>query len=494
MVFIERGSIRNDSKADTFDSNIRPDAQKELSVFLFILIMKQKRFFLPESEIPTQWYNIQADMPNKPMPMLNPKTGRPVTVEDLSEMFSHEASLQELNMQDAWIDIPEQVREMYTYYRSTPLVRAYGLEKALGTPAHIYFKNESVSPIGSHKLNSALAQAYYCKQEGVTNITTETGAGQWGAALSYAAKVFGLEAAVYQVKVSYEQKPYRRSIMQTFGAQVTPSPSMSTRAGKDILTKYPNHQGSLGTAISEAVELARMTPNCKYTLGSVMGHVTLHQTVIGLEAEKQMQMAGEYPDVVIACFGGGSNFGGLAYPFMRHNIKGGKSTRFIAAEPASCPKLTRGEFHYDYGDESGYTPLIPMFTLGHNFRPANIHAGGLRYHGAGLVVSQLLKEGLMEAVDIEQIESFEAGTLFAAAEGIIPAPESCHAIAATIREAKRCVETGEKETILFCLSGHGLIDMTAYDQYLAGNLINNSISDEVIAANMKELEDKIAYR
>ena len=432
--------------------------------------MKQKRFFLPENEIPTQWYNIQADMPTKPMPMLNPQTGQPVTPEDLYKLFAREVSDQELNMTDAWIDIPERVREMYTYYRSTPLVRAYGLEKALGTPAHIYFKNESVSPIGSHKLNSALAQAYYCKEEGITNITTETGAGQWGAALSYAAKVFGLETAVYQVKVSYEQKPYRRSIMQTFGAQVTPSPSMSTRAGKDILTKHPNHQGSLGTAISEAVELAMMTPNCKYTLGSVLSHVTLHQTIIGLEAEKQMEMAGEYPDIVVACFGGGSNFGGLAFPFMRHNIKDGKTTRFIAAEPASCPKLTRGEFHYDYGDESG-----------------------LRYHGAGLVVSQLLKDNLMEAVDIEQIESFEAGTLFAAAEGIIPAPESCHAIAATIREAKKCIETGEEKTILFCLSGHGLIDMAAYDQYLAGNLINNSISDDTIADNIKELTEKIKY-
>ena len=452
--------------------------------------MKQKRFFLPESEIPTQWYNIQADMPNKPMPMLNPKTGEPVKVEDLSELFSREASQQELNMTDAWIDIPECVREMYTYYRSTPLVRAYGLEKALGTPAHIYFKNESVSPIGSHKLNSALAQAYYCKEEGVTNITTETGAGQWGAALSYAAKVFGLEAAVYQVKVSYEQKPYRRSIMQTFGAQVTASPSMSTRAGKDILTKYPNHQGSLGTAISEAVELARMTPNCKYTLGSVMGHVTLHQTVIGLEAEKQMQMAGEYPDVVVACFGGGSNFGGLAFPFMRHNIKHGKTTRFVAAEPASCPKLTRGEFHYDYGDESGYTPLIPMFTLGHNFRPANIHAGGLRYHGAGLVVSQLLKDNMMEAVDIEQIESFEAGTLFAAAEGIIPAPESCHAIAVAVREAQKAKEEGKEKTILFNLSGHGMIDLYAFEQYFANNLVDHELPEEEIRRAVDQL-DKI---
>ena len=431
---------------------------------------KQKRFFLSEEEIPTQWYNIQADMPNKPMPMLDPKTKKPMTPEDMFPLFSKEASRQEMDQEHAWIDIPEDVREQYKYYRSTPLVRAYGLEKALGTPAHIYFKNESVSPIGSHKLNSALAQAYYCKQEGVTNITTETGAGQWGCALSYAAKVFGLEAAVYQVKISYEQKPYRKSIMQVFGALVTPSPSMSTRAGKDILTKSPNHQGSLGTAISEAVELARMTPGCKYTLGSVMNHVTLHQTIIGLEAEKQMEMAGEYPDVVIGCFGGGSNFGGIAFPFMRHNFTGERNTRFIAAESASCPKLTQGKFEYDFGDEAGYTPLIPMYTLGHDFQPSNIHAGGLRYHGAGTVVSQLLKDGWMEAVDIEQGESFEAGCVFAKAEGIIPAPESCHAIAAAVREALRCKETGEEKIILFNLSGHGLIDMAAYDQFLAGNI------------------------
>ena len=454
--------------------------------------MKQKRFFLPESEIPTQWYNIQAEMPNRPQPMLT-KEGEPVTVDYLSQLFSRTASEQELNFTDKWIDIPEPVRELYAYYRSTPLVRAYGLEEALGTPAHIYFKNESVSPIGSHKINSALPQVYYCKQEGTTNVTTETGAGQWGAALSYAAKVFGLEAAVYQVKVSYEQKPYRRSIMQTFGAQVTPSPSMSTRAGKDILTQYPNHQGSLGTAISEAVELAMMTPGCKYTLGSVMSHVSLHQTIIGLEAEKQMALAGDYPDVVIACFGGGSNFGGVAFPFMRHNFSGERHTRFLAAEPASCPKLTRGEFHYDYGDETGYTPLVPMFTLGHNFRPANIHAGGLRYHGAGLIVSQLMKDGLMEAVDVNQLECFDAGTLFARAEGIIPAPESCHAIAATIREALKCKDTGEEKTLLFCLSGHGLIDMSAYDQYLAGNLVNAEISDETIQQNVNQLKQEIPF-
>lgn len=435
--------------------------------------MKQKRYFLPEDEIPRQWYNIQADMPNKPMPMLDPATRKPVTLEQLSEIFSVECCRQELNLTDRWIDIPDEVREMYKFYRSTPLVRAYGLEEALGTPAHIYFKNESVSPVGSHKLNSALAQAFYCKQEGVTNVTTETGAGQWGTALSYAANLFGMNAAVYQVKVSYEQKPYRRSMMQVFGAQVTPSPSMSTRAGKDILTATPNHQGSLGTAISEAIELARTTPEkCKYTLGSTMSHVSLHQTIIGLEAEKQMEMAGEYPDIVIACFGGGSNFSGLAFPFMRHNFFDGKKTRFIAAEPSSCPKMTKGVFEYDFGDEAGYTPLIPMFTLGHKFQPANIHAGGLRYHGAGGVVSQLMKDDLMEAVDIRQTESFRAGVLFAKAEGIVPAPESCHAIAATIREAEICRQNGESKVILFNLTGHGLMDMSAYDQYLSGNLID----------------------
>lgn len=451
---------------------------------------KQKRFFLTEEEIPRQWYNIQADMPNKPLPPLNPKTHEPLGAEDLYPIFAKDLCHQELNTTDAWIEIPEEVREQYKYYRSTPLVRAYGLEKALGTPAHIYFKNESVSPVGSHKLNSALAQAYYCKKEGITNVTTETGAGQWGCALSYAAKVFGLEAAVYQVKISYEQKPYRRSIMQTYGAQVTASPSMSTRAGKDVLTKDPNNQGSLGTAISEAVELAMTTPNCKYVLGSVLNHVALHQTVIGLEAEKQMEKAGEYPDIVIGCFGGGSNFGGISFPFMRHNILEGKKTRFIAAEPASCPKLTRGVFQYDFGDLSGLTPLLPMYILGHNFMPANIHAGGLRYHGAGMIISQLLKDGYMEATDIQQNETFKAGLLFSKTEGIIPAPESCHAIAAAIREAQKCKETGEEKVILFNLSGHGLIDMTAYDQYLSGSLQDYEVTDEEVQKNIQEL-DKI---
>ena len=383
------------------------------------------------------------------------------------------------------------IRDRYRIWRPTPLVRARGLEKALDTPAHIYFKNESVSPVGSHKLNSAIPQAYYCKKQGVTNITTETGAGQWGAALSLAAKHFGLELAVYMVKVSYHQKPYRRSIMQTYGAEVIASPSMSTKAGRKIITDHPNYQGSLGTAISEAVELAMSTPNCKYTLGSVLNHVALHQTVIGLEAEKQMEMAGEYPDIVIGCFGGGSNFSGISFPFMRHNFSGERSTRFIAAEPASCPKLTRGVLQYDFGDEAGYTPLIPMYTLGHNFSPANIHAGGLRYHGAGAVVSQLRENGLIDAVDIPQLETFAAATLFAQAEGIIPAPESSHAIATAIREAKKAKESGESKVILFNLSGHGLIDMAAYDQYISGDLQNYEIPESEIETNVSKLEKLI---
>lgn len=445
---------------------------------------KQKKFILQESEIPTQWYNIQADMVNKPMPPLNPATHQPLKAEDLFPIFAEECSRQELDQTNAWIDIPEEVQDKYRFYRSTPLVRAYELEKALDTPAHIYFKNESTNPLGSHKVNSALPQCYYCKQQGVTNVTTETGAGQWGAALSYAARVFGLEAAVYQVKITLQQKPYRSIMMRTFGATVEGSPSMSTRAGKNIITRDPMHSGSLGTAISEAIELAMSTPNCKYTLGSVLSHVTLHQSIIGLEAEKQMEMAGEYPDMVIACFGGGSNFGGLAFPFLRHNILDGKNTEFIAAEPASCPKLTRGKFEYDYGDEAGYTPLLPMFTLGHDFKPANIHAGGLRYHGAGTIVSQLLKDNMMRGVDIPQLESFESGMLFARTEGIIPAPESCHAIAATIREALKCKESGEEKVILFNLSGHGLIDMPSYDSFINGDLRNYNITDEEIAKSL----------
>ena len=451
--------------------------------------MRQKKFILPESEIPQAWFNIQAVMPNKPQPILNPATREPLKAEDLYPIFCEECSNQELDTVHEWIPIPEEVREQYAAYRCTPLVRAYELEAALGTPAHIYFKNESVSPAGSHKLNSALAQAYYAKKQGITNITTETGAGQWGGALSYAAKKFGLELAVYMVKLSYEQKPYRRSIMQTFGAAITPSPSMSTRAGKDILTINPNDRGSLGCAISEAIELAVTTPNCRYTLGSVLNHVCLHQSIIGLEAEKQMAMAGEYPDIVIGCFGGGSNFSGIAYPFMRHNMRGERKTRFIAAEPASCPKLTRGKFEYDFGDEAGLTPLLPMYTIGHGFKPASIHAGGLRYHGAGVIMSQLMKDGYMEAVDIDQLDSFNAGVIFARTEGIIPAPESCHAIAATIQEALKCKETGEAKTILFNLSGHGFVDMAAYDQYFSGEMQNYQLSDEELARFIKPVDE-----
>ncbi len=450
--------------------------------------METKKFLLNESDIPQAWYNVMADMPTKPRPLINPATKQPLKEEDLYPLFSREASRQELDMEHRWIEIPDEVREMYRIWRPTPLVRATGLERLLDTPAHIYFKNESVSPVGSHKLNSAIAQAYYCKKEGVTNITTETGAGQWGAALSLAAKHFGLELAVYMVKISYEQKPYRRSIMQTYGAEVIASPSMSTKAGRKIITDNPNYQGSLGTAISEAVELAMSTPNCKYVLGSVLNHVALHQTVIGLEAEKQMEMAGEYPDTVIACFGGGSNFSGLAFPFLRHKLSGEHDARFIAAEPSSCPKLTRGVFQYDFGDEAGYTPLIPMYTLGHDFQPANIHAGGLRYHGAGSVVSQLKHDGIIDAVDIPQLETFRAATLFARSEGIIPAPESAHAIAAAVREALKAKEEGRKKVILFNLSGHGLIDMTAYDRYFANDLFNYEVPDAEIANNTKDLE------
>ncbi|MDD2960942.1 MAG: TrpB-like pyridoxal phosphate-dependent enzyme [Muribaculaceae bacterium] len=452
---------------------------------------ESKKFLLQEKDIPTAWYNIMAEMKNKPRPFLNPATKEPMKAEDFFPLFSQEASRQEVNDKDSWIEIPDEVREMYKIWRPTPLVRARGLEKYLDTPAHIYFKNESVSPVGSHKLNSAIPQAYYCKKEGITNITTETGAGQWGAALSMAAKHFGIELAVYMVKISYNQKPYRRSIMQTYGAEVIASPSMSTKAGRKIITEHPNYQGSLGTAISEAVELAMNTPNCKYTLGSVLNHVALHQTVIGLEAEKQMEMAGEYPDVIIGCFGGGSNFSGISFPFMRHNFTGERNTRFIAAEPASCPKLTRGVFQYDFGDEAGYTPLIPMYTLGHNFAPANIHAGGLRYHGAGSVVSQLKQDKQMEAVDIPQLETFEAATIFARTEGIIPAPESSHAIASAIREAKKAKEAGESKVILFNLSGHGLIDMASYDRYLAGDLTNYEVTEDQVEENTKGLEKLI---
>lgn len=442
-----------------------------------------KKIMLSESEMPRQWYNIIADMTTKPMPMLHPGTKENLKPEDMEALFAKGLVEQEFTT-ERYVDIPDEVRELYKIYRPTPLVRASGLEKALDTPAKIYFKNESVSPVGSHKLNSAIPQAYFNKIQGIKHITTETGAGQWGSAMSIACKHFGLDLQVYMVKVSYEQKPYRKFVMNTYGAEVIPSPSNRTEAGRAMLKANPNSSGSLGGAISEAVEVAMTQPDTRYTLGSVLNHVILHQSIIGLEAEKQMEMAQDYPDIVIGCFGGGSNFCGISFPFLRHNLLDGKKTRFIAAEPASCPKLTRGKFEYDFGDQIGMTPLIPMYTLGHDFQPASIHAGGLRYHGAGAIVSQLQRDGLIEAVDISQSETFEAGILFSQAEGIIPAPESTHAIAVAIREALRAKEEGTEKVILFNLSGHGLIDMAAYDQYLSGKLADADVKDTEIADSL----------
>ena len=446
-----------------------------------------KKIVLSESEMPNKWYNIIADMVNKPMPMLHPGTKQPLKPEEMEGLFAKELVVQEFS-QERFIEIPDEVQQLYKIYRPSPLVRASGLEKALDTPAKIYFKNESVSPVGSHKLNSALPQAYYNKVQGIKHITTETGAGQWGSAMSIACKHFGLDLQVYMVKVSYEQKPYRKSIMQTYGAEVISSPSVRTAAGRAFLEKHPNSSGSLGIAISEAIEVAVSQPDTRYTLGSVLNHVMIHQSIIGLEAEKQLAIAGDYPDVVIGCFGGGSNFSGLAFPLLRYNLTAGKKTRFIAAEPASCPKLTRGKFEYDFGDTEGMTPLIPMFTLGHDFAPADIHAGGLRYHGAGAIISQLVKDKFIEAQSVKQLDTFEAGVLFARAEGIIPAPESTHAIAVAIQEALKAKEEGAEKVILFNLSGHGLIDMAAYDSYFAGNLSNYDVPESEIAENVGKLE------
>ena len=450
--------------------------------------MKTKKFILPEAQMPSQWYNIVADMPNRPLPPLHPATKKPVTREQMSAIFAEELVAQEMTT-ERFVEIPEEVQDIYKIWRPTPLVRAIGLEKALDTPAHIYFKNESVSPAGSHKPNTAIPQAYYNRKQGIRRLTTETGAGQWGSAMAFAARHFGIELEVYMVKVSYEQKPYRRLMMNTWGAECYASPSTRTASGRAALERDPQCSGSLGLAISEAMEVALQHPeDTRYCLGSVLNHVLLHQTVIGQEAVAQMAMAGEQPDVVIGCFGGGSNFGGLCFPFLREKLTGGKPMKVVAVEPASCPKLTRGAFRYDFGDVAGYTPLLPMYTLGHNFQPSDIHAGGLRYHGAGMIISQLIKDGLMHGVDIPQLETFESGMLFARTEGIIPAPESCHAIAATIREANKCKETGEEKVILFNLSGHGLIDMPSYESFIKGDLQNYTVTDEMIAENMKALD------
>ncbi len=450
--------------------------------------MKEKKFVLPERQLPTQWYNIVADMPRKPLPPLHPVTKQPVTREQMTAIFGEALVDQEMSTQ-RYIDIPDEVREIYRIWRPAPLVRAFGLERALDTPARIFFKNESVSPVGSHKPNTAVPQAYYNSRQGIKHLTTETGAGQWGSAIAFAGRRFGLDVEVYMVRVSYDQKPYRRLMMHTWGAECFASPSTRTASGRAALARDPECSGSLGLAISEAVEKALERPDdTRYCLGSVLNHVLLHQTIIGEEALLQMEMADAEPDIVIGCFGGGSNFAGIGFPFLRRNFTEGKQIRVIAVEPASCPKLTRGSFQYDFGDVSGYTPLLPMYTLGHDFQPSDIHAGGLRYHGAGSIVSQLLKDGLIEAQSVGQNETLAAGILFARTEGIIPAPESAHAIAAAIREAEQAKIEDREKTILFNLSGTGVIDLYAYEQYLAGTLKDYSPSDSEIARTVDMLE------
>ncbi|MCB1321815.1 MAG: TrpB-like pyridoxal phosphate-dependent enzyme, partial [Leptospiraceae bacterium] len=430
--------------------------------------MAQRKFQLTEKDMPDKWYNIQADMPTPIKPALHPGTGQPAGPEDFAPIFPMEAIKQEVTT-ERWIQIPDAVRDVYTLWRPTPMYRALALEQALDTPARIYYKYEGVSPTGSHKPNSAVAQAYYNKQEGVERITTETGAGQWGSSLAFACQKFGLECKVYMVRISYEQKPYRKNMMEIFGATVIPSPSNETEAGRKILAQNPDSTGSLGIAISEAVEAAVKDDGAKYSLGSVLNHVLLHQTIIGLEAEKQFELADDYPDVVLGCFGGGSNFAGFAFPFLRHKIAG-KKIRIIAAEPSACPTLTRGTLAYDFGDSVGMTPLVNMHTLGHTFVPSPIHAGGLRYHGAAPLASHLLADNLIEAQAFHQKECFASALQFARHEGIIPAPETSHVVHAAIQEALRCKAAGEKKTIAFNLSGHGHFDMSAYQAYLSGNL------------------------
>ena len=447
----------------------------------------ERKIILGEKEIPDKWYNITADMPNKPLPPLHPGTKEPIGPDALAPLFPMELIKQEVSP-EKWIDIPDEVRNIYSMWRPTPLYRAINLEKALDTPAKIYYKYEGVSPTGSHKPNTAVAQAYYNKQEGVKKITTETGAGQWGSALSFACQHFGIECEVFMVKLSFDHKPYRKVMMNTWGATVHPSPSNTTEIGRKIVAENPDTTGSLGIAISEAVERAATNEDTKYALGSVLNHVKLHQTIIGQEALLQMEKAGDLPDIVIAPFGGGSNFSGLAFPFLRLNFEEGKSIRCIASEPSSCPKLTRGVFRYDFGDVAGMTPLLPMYTLGHDFVPAPIHAGGLRYHGAGVIVSQLLKDKLIEARSHDNVEVFSAGVTFAKAEGIIPAPEATHGIATAIAEAEQCKKEGISKTILINLCGHGNFDMKAYQDYFAGNIIKHELSDAEIKASLAKLE------
>lgn len=445
------------------------------------------RFLLGESDLPKYWYNINADMPVPPAPVLHPQTLEPVTPDFLSVLFPMDLILQEVST-ERYIEIPEEVREIYKLYRPTPLIRARRLEKVLQTPAHIYYKYEGASPAGSHKPNTAIAQAYYNKVAGTHALTTETGAGQWGSALALACNFFDLDLEVYMVKVSYYQKPYRRIMMESYGAKVYPSPTDQTQFGRSVLEKDPNSNGSLGIAISEAVEVAATSGGKKkYSLGSVLNHVLLHQTVIGEEALKQMDLAGEYPDVVIGCVGGGSNFAGIAFPFLRMNLLEGKKTRIVAVEPAATPSLTKGVYTFDYGDTARMAPIVKMHTLGHAFMPAPIHAGGLRYHGMAPTVSALYDAGYIDAVAVKQLATFEAALQFARAEGIIPAPESAHAIRAAIDEALDAKEKGEKRVILFNLSGHGNFDMSAYQAYLEGKLEDYSYPEEEVKKAMEYL-------
>lgn len=444
------------------------------------------KYLLPETALPTHYYNILADMPHKPQPPLHPGTHEPLSPQDLSPLFP-QALIEQEQAEDRYVLIPEPLRDLYATYRPTPLYRAHRLERALDTPARIYYKYEGVSPSGSHKPNTAFAQAYYSAQEGVKRITTETGAGQWGTALAIACKQFGLECEVYMVGLSYHQKPYRKTMMNAYGAEVYASPSGRTAAGRRYREEDENHPGSLGIAISEAIEQAQNDPDTKYALGSVLNHVLMHQTIIGQETLKQLEMAEAEADVVIAPFGGGSNFAGLAFPFLEQNLRKGKQYRCVAVEPASCPKLTRGKFAYDFGDTAGLTPLMPMYTLGHNFVPAKIHAGGLRYHGAGVLVSQLLKDGLIAAEAVPQLETFRAGLQFARTEGILPAPEANHAVAYAIREANEAKAAGQQRTIVFNLCGHGHFDLSAYEDYMAGKLQAHALSTAEIDENLKAL-------
>jgi tryptophan synthase beta chain len=445
------------------------------------------KFLLDESKLPKAWYNINADMPVPPEPVLHPQTLEPVTPDFLGVLFPMSLIMQE-SAPSAYIEIPDPVRDVYKLWRPTPMFRAHRLEKALGTPAHIYYKYEGASPVGSHKPNTAVPQAFYNKEAGTKALTTETGAGQWGSALAMACNYFGLDLEVYMVKVSYNQKPYRRMVIESYGAEVYASPTDRTNYGRSVLAEHPDSPGSLGIAISEAVEVAAMSGGAKkYSLGSVLNHVLLHQTVIGEETLLQMEMAGEYPDVIVACTGGGSNFGGFAFPFVRENLRNGKKTTIIAAEPAASPSLTRGTYAFDYGDTAKMAPVVKMHTLGHAFVPPAIHAGGLRYHGMSPQVSALVNNGDVQARAVPQLETFQAAITFLRSEGIIPAPESTHAIAVALQEARKCTETGEKKVIAFNLSGHGHFDMGAYDAYLKGQLVDYEYPAEAIAEAMTQL-------